>query len=223
MNFKPAPLMDVYDALLHQWGHQNWWPGDTPLEIAVGAILVQNTAWTNVEQAIENLHTADALRLPVLHEAPLDQLQAWIRPAGTYRIKAQRLRAFTTLVMDHFDGRLESLLNLPRTDLRNLLLTVHGIGPETADSIVLYAAGRPQFVVDAYTRRFMKRHRWLRGTESYDKVAEMCTQQLPQNADLYNEFHALIVRLGKDHCRSEPRCDTCPLRSYLPKDGAYLP
>jgi len=222
MNFKPMPLADIYEALFQAWGHQHWWPGETPLEVAVGAILVQNTAWTHVEKAIRNLRDADALGLPAIHEAPLPQLQAWIRPAGTYRIKAQRLRAFTTLVMDHFDGRLENLLVLPVADLRKLLLTVHGIGPETADSIMLYAAGQPQFVVDAYTRRFMKRHRWLRGTESYDKIAEMCTQQLPREADLYNEFHALIVRLGKDHCRSQPQCDMCPLQSFLPKDGADL-
>ena len=220
MTFEPTTLLDVYHVLHDTWGPQHWWPGETPLEVSVGAILTQNTAWANAEKAIQTLRQADALNLHVLHHVAVDQLEDWIRSAGTFRVKAKRLRAFTTLVVEEFDGSLNKLLDEPKDVLRNLLLNVHGIGPETADCIVLYAAHQPQFVVDAYTRRFMARHGWLRGFESYDKVADMFVMQLPADVGLYNEYHALIVRLGKEYCRTNPVCESCPLRHFLPDNRA---
>ncbi|TAN37320.1 MAG: endonuclease III domain-containing protein [Verrucomicrobia bacterium] len=209
------PLRPIYRALLHEFGPQHWWPGRTRLEICVGAILTQNTAWTNVERAIQNLRKARALNLPVLHSATLPQLAAWIRPAGYFNVKARRLRAFTTLVVGEFGGKLEKLLALPATQLRATLLAVKGIGPETADSIVLYAAERPVFVVDAYTRRFLHRHGWISAKATYDEIAALFTAQLPCNVTMFNEYHALIVALGKNFCRPRPLCEKCPLRRWL--------
>jgi endonuclease III related protein len=208
--------MAVYRALLAKWGPQHWWPGRTRLEIAVGAILTQNTAWTNVEKAIRRLRRARALNLRALHGASLEQLADWIRPAGYFRVKARRLRAFTTLVVNEFGGDLRRLFALDTATLRRKLLSVNGIGPETADSILLYAAGRPVFVVDAYTRRFMSRHGWLPAKIEYDEVARIMAGGVPRSVRLYNEFHALIVALGKDLCRPRPRCEECPLRRWLP-------
>lgn len=211
---KRLPLRAIHDVLLQHFGPQGWWPGRTRLEICVGAILTQNTAWTNVERAIRNLRQARALNLPALHAAPLPQLAAWIRPAGYFNVKARRLRAFTTLVMERFGGRLEKLFALPATELRATLLEVNGIGPETADSITLYAAGQPVFVVDAYTRRFLHRHGWAGAKASYDEIAALFTSHLPREAPLFNEYHALIVALGKNFCRPRPLCDKCPLRRW---------
>jgi endonuclease-3 related protein len=205
------PLAAVYRALLGEFGPQHWWPGRTRLEICVGAILTQNTAWTNVERAIRNLRRARALHLTTLHTAPLPQLAAWIRPAGCFNVKARRLRAFTGLVADRFGGKLDKLLALPAAELRPTLLAVHGIGPETADSIVLYAAQQPVFVVDAYARRFLHRHGWVGPRATYAAVAELFTARLPPDAQLFNEYHALIVALGKNYCRPRPLCDKCPL------------
>ncbi len=205
------PLEAVYRALLREFGPQHWWPGRTRLEICVGAILTQNTAWTNVEHAIRNLRRARALNLTTLHTASLPQLAEWIRPAGCFNVKARRLRAFTGLVADRFGGSLDKLLALPAAELRATLLAVHGIGPETADSMVLYAAGQPVFVVDAYARRFLHRHGWVGARATYDEVAELFTACLPPDAQLFNEYHALIVALGKTFCRPRPLCDKCPL------------
>ena len=205
------PLEAVYRALLREFGPQLWWPGRTRLEICVGAILTQNTAWTNVERAIRCLRRARALNLTKLHTSPLPQLAEWIRPAGCFNVKARRLRAFTALVADRFGGRLDKLLALPAAELRPMLLAVHGIGPETADSIVLYAAQQPVFVVDAYARRFLHRHGWIGPRATYNEVAELFTARLPPDAQLFNEYHALIVALGKTYCRPRPLCDKCPL------------
>ena len=214
---KSSPLAAIFRALLKHFGPQHWWPGRTRLEVCVGAILTQNTAWTNVEHAIRNLRRARALNLPALHVAPLPQLAAWIRPAGYFNVKARRLRAFTTLVTERFGGRLEKLFALPTTQLRAALLAVNGIGPETADSIMLYAAQQPVFVVDAYTRRFLHRHGWISAKASYDEVATLFTAHLPGDEKLFNEFHALIVALGKNYCRTRPLCAKCPLRRWLKK------
>ena len=205
------PLAAIYRALLREFGPQHWWPGRTRLEVCVGAILTQNTAWTNVERAIRNLRRARALHLATLHTAPLPQLAEWIRPAGCFNVKARRLRAFTGLVADRFGGRLDKLLALPAAELRPMLLAVHGIGPETAASIVLYAAQQPVFVVDAYARRFLHRHGWSGPRATYNEVAELFTARLPRDAQLFNEYHALIVALGKTFCRPRPLCDKCPL------------
>lgn len=182
----------------------------------VGAILTQNTAWINVEKAIDRLRREDRLTVRGVHDADPDQLAEWIRPSGYFNLKARRLRALTTLVVEVYGGSEARLLALPTDRLRAVLLSVWGVGPETADSIVLYAAGRAVFVVDAYTRRFMERHGWLHGGESYDAVADLFTRALPEDAECFNEFHALIVRLGKERCRPRPICDGCPLQPWLP-------
>lgn len=209
------PLRKVYEALLHEFGPQGWWPGRSRLEICVGAMLTQNTAWTNVARAIHNLRVAHALNLRALHTVSLEQLAAWIRPAGCFNVKARRLRAFTTLVVGPFGGKLEKLFALPSAELRATLLAVHGIGPETADSMVLYAAEQPVFVVDAYTRRFLRRHGWMGAKTTYDEIAALFTRHLPRDVALFNEYHALLVALGKNFCRPRPLCDRCPLRRWL--------
>ncbi|MBN1268643.1 MAG: endonuclease III domain-containing protein [Kiritimatiellae bacterium] len=207
----------MYEVLFRAWGPQGWWPGRTRTEIIVGAILTQNTAWSNVEKAIRRLRRERALSLAALHAVPEQRLAEWIRPAGYYNIKARRLRAFTTMVANRFGGRLEKLFALDTPGLRQTLLEVNGIGPETADSILLYAAGRPVFVVDAYTHRILLRHGWIGPQAGYDEIAGLFTSALPRSVRVYNECHALIVRLGKDYCRATPRCDRCPLRPLLPR------
>lgn len=207
--------MEVYEALWRAWGAQHWWPADSPWEMMVGAMLTQNTAWVNVERAIERLRREDVLTVRALHDTPLQTLAEWIRPSGYFNLKARRLRALTTLIVTEYGADEHRLLALPPPRLRQTLLSVWGIGPETADSILLYAAQHPVFVIDAYTRRFMERHGWLHGRESYDEAARTFTQSLPPQTDLFNEFHALIVRLGKEFCRPNPRCQDCPLRPWL--------
>lgn len=211
------PLRAIYDALFRHFGPQGWWPGRTRLEIMVGAILTQNTAWSNVERAISRLRKERALNLRKLHEVPLSVLAEWIRPAGYFRVKARRLREFTTWLMREFRGDLRRLFALPTDELRRRLLAVKGVGPETADSIILYAGQRPVFVVDAYTRRFLERHKWISSKASYDEVAALFVRGLPSDEALFNEYHALIVALGKNYCRSKPRCEQCPLRPFLPR------
>ncbi|MCX7007057.1 MAG: endonuclease III domain-containing protein [Kiritimatiellaeota bacterium] len=212
---QPPPLAAVFRTLLREFGPQHWWPGRTRLEVCVGAILTQNTAWTSVAHAIGNLRHARALNLATLHTAPLPQLAAWIRPAGYFNVKARRMRAFTSLVAERFGGKLGKLLALSAAELRATLLEVNGIGPETADCIVLYAARQPVFVVDTYTRRFLYRHSWVSPRATYDEVAALFTAALPRDEKLFNEYHALIVALGKNYCRTRPECAKCPLRRWL--------
>lgn len=212
-----ALLHKVFRVLLGHFGPQGWWPGRTRLEIMVGAILTQNTAWSNVERAISRLRRERALNLAKLHSVSLRRLAGWIRPAGYFRIKARRLRAFTSWIVRNFDHDLRRLFALPTDRLRRELLAIPGIGPETADSILLYAGKRPVFVVDAYTRRILERHGWIEARATYDEVASLFVQQLPRDARLFNEYHALIVALGKTYCRSRPRCEDCPLKLFLPR------
>lgn len=212
------PLLKVYQALFERWGPQHWWPGRTRLEVIVGAILTQNTAWSNVEKAIRNLRRNRALNLQVLHESRISELAGWIRPAGYFNIKARRLKSFVNTIQQSFDGNLRKLFALGTPELRDFLLNVNGIGPETADSILLYAARRPVFVVDAYTRRFLIRHQWLNPNSSYDDIAYLMKSAVPCDIQLYNEYHALIVRLGKEHCRTRPDCAGCPLQRWLPPE-----
>jgi len=213
-HLKPMPAMKVYDKLFAAWGPQHWWPGETRLEIIVGAILTQNTAWTNVEKAIVNLKKARALNLERLHRASRDELAAWIRPAGYFNIKAKRLKCFFDALHNTFDGSLRKMFARETAELRAWLLNVNGIGPETADSILLYAGNRPVFVIDAYTKRFMSRHGWCAGNAPYDELAAQMVSCLPNDIQLYNEYHALIVHLGKDFCRPKPRCEQCPLNCW---------
>lgn len=215
MRKRQPPLRQIYDRLFETWGPQHWWPGETRLEICVGAILTQNTAWSNVERAIARLKEAKALNLRAIHEASPERLADWIRPAGYFNVKARRLQAWTGWVMRTFGGRLARVFREPTDALRERLLDVNGIGRETADSMLLYAGGHPVFVIDAYTRRFMARHGWADPDMDYDTLAAVFTRALPRDPALYNEFHALIVRLGKTCCRpTNPRCAECPLQRF---------
>jgi endonuclease-3 related protein len=201
----------VYQRLRKQHGEQDWWPGDSPFEIMVGAILTQNTAWSNVEKAINNLKTAKCLDARKIIELEHDQLAEMVRPSGYFNIKAKRLRAFCQWLLEQGG---ESLIEQYETEaMRHALLAVYGIGPETADDIVLYAFNRPVFVIDAYTRRIFSRLGLIDGGEGYETLRTMFQSRLKGNADLYNEYHALIVMHGKDICRVKPRCEQCGLEN----------
>jgi endonuclease-3 related protein len=210
-----SPIPEAYERLLEHFGPQHWWPARTRLEMMLGAILTQNTAWTNVEKAIANLRRAGALRLPVLEQAAREEIAEWIRPAGYFNQKAGYIKGMAEKIRDRFDGSLHRLFALDTPVLRRELLSWKGVGPETADSILIYAAERPVFVVDAYTRRVCTRHGWIDGRASYDDVAQLFTDHLPEDVRLYNEYHALIVRLCKEHCNTRPRCRGCPLECLL--------
>lgn len=208
-------LLGLYWALLRRFGPQGWWPAKTVLEVAVGAILTQNTAWSNVERALERLAgrgLLDSRRLRALSAAELARV---IRPSGTYRVKARRLKAFVDFLWERFGGRLGRLKRALLEELRADLLSVPGIGPETADSILLYAAGRPVFVVDAYTRRVLARHRLIPPDMAYEPLRALFERHLPSDPALFNEYHALLVAVGKRYCRRRPLCATCPLRFDL--------
>jgi endonuclease-3 related protein len=217
-------LLSAYDKLLDAFGPQHWWPGESPLEIMVGAVLVQNTAWRNVERAIENLHDAGVMTPHALYAVPLAELAELIRPAGYYQVKARRLRNVLTFVVAEFDGSLDAMFRTDLASLRERLLAVHGIGPETADAILLYAGGMPSFVVDTYAHRVLARHGWIDYDATYHDIKEHFENTLPTDAALYNEYHALLVRVGKDHCRrAAPKCEACPLAPLLPAGGVVEP
>jgi len=207
-------LLDMYRRLLQAFGHRNWWPGRTPLEVAVGAILTQNTAWSNVEKAIANLRAAGALSVKGIREAPARRLERLIRPSGYFRQKAKKLKAFVDFLDRHHGGSMARMARAELQDLRKQLLGVWGIGPETADSILCYALHQPIFVVDAYTRRILSRHGYLPPDASYDAIQRYCMDRLPRDVGLYNDFHAQLVHLGKDFCNTRPRCASCPLKDF---------
>jgi endonuclease-3 related protein len=208
-------LKEIYDLLYKRFGPQDWWPGDTPFEVIVGAILTQNTNWTNVEKAIINIKNADALTPDKLRCIDIAKLAALIRPAGYFNIKAKRLKNFLDWFFENYSGKLKNLENVPTAELREQLLSVKGIGPETADSILLYALNRPVFVVDAYTARICARHHLIDEDADYHRIQETFEFNLPSDIQLFNEYHALIVHLGKDFCKPTPKCEECPL-SPLP-------
>ena len=212
-------VQQTYDILLSHFGPQSWWPGDSPFEIIVGAILTQNTAWTNVEKAIENLRDDDMLSPKAMRDLSADELAELIRPAGYYRLKAKRLKNFVDFLYEQYDGSVEQMSTVDLFTLREELLAVNGIGPETADSILLYAMEQPTFVVDAYTARLTKRHEWIDPEADYYDIKDFFESSVESNVDLYNEYHALIVRLGKTFCRTKPDCESCPLKDLLPESG----
>jgi endonuclease-3 related protein len=207
-------LRDLYDALLAAYGPQHWWPGETPTEIAIGAVLTQNTSWTNVERAIANLRAADALRFDRLHQMSVTQIAELIRPAGYFNIKARRLKNLVEWLFRECGGDLNALAKRPVSEARAALLSVSGIGRETADAILLYAVGLPTFVVDAYTARALRRHRLIDGEADYEQIKELMEDGLPRDAKLFNEYHALLVAVGKQHCRPNAQCAGCPLERF---------
>ena len=206
-------LIQIYDRLFERYGPQHWWPGETPFEIVVGAILTQNTNWTNVEKAIANLKAADVLEPEALTRLEVESLAELIRPAGYFRVKARRLASFLSCLRDEFGGRLENLARGDTDALRETLLAVNGIGPETADSILLYACHKPVFVVDAYTARIAVRHHLIEPPFGYDELQDLFQSNLPRDVQVYNEYHALIVRTGKEFCKPKARCEGCPLEA----------
>ncbi len=202
----------IYQLLFEHFGPQGWWPGDGPLEICIGAILTQNTNWNNVERAIANLRAAQAVNVEVLLSVPVDKLAELIRPAGYYNVKARRLRSFLQAVHSCADGRVETFLTGPLDRVRSRLLAIKGIGPETADSMLLYAGGHATFVVDAYTGRILGRHGLIGPGDDYESIKLLMETHLPPDRQLYNEFHALLVATGKHYCRPRsPLCYKCPL------------
>lgn len=204
-------VQELYQLLWQRFGPQGWWPGETPLEVAVGAILTQNTNWQNVALAIDRLKAAGVLSATALFELPVTDLAVLIRPAGYYNIKAKRLKNFIAYLMAGYQGSMRRLAAAPLVHLRPELLAVNGIGPETADSILLYALDKPIFVVDAYTYRIFSRHGLTAGPYSYEGLQALCQAALPADQGLFQEFHALLVRTGKEFCRPRPRCQACPV------------
>lgn len=228
-----ATLQRAYELMLSQQGHQQWWPGDTPFEICVGAILVQNTNWGNVERALNNLKKAGALEPEKLFALPEKELADLIRPAGYFNVKAQRLRAFLAVLVNEFAADLTRFFTGTTLAVRERLLRIKGVGPETADSMLLYAGDHHSFVIDAYTKRIFQRHNWWRShrkntgkgnhSEEYQSLKALCETALTEKDDRldhWQDYHAQLVMAGKDYCRpNKTRCDLCPLKSLLPKDG----
>lgn len=207
---------EIYTRLLAHFGPQGWWPGDSPFEIMVGAILTQNTNWENVRKAITNLKEAGLLSYSTLSAVPVNELAHLIKPSGYFNLKAQRLHNLLQMINIRYQGQLELFLNEALPAAREALLSVKGIGPETADSILLYAAGHPVFVIDSYTHRIFSRHSLVAEESDYHSLQEEFHERLPADAVSYNEYHALIVALGKEFCRkTNPRCEGCPLQDLL--------
>ena len=209
---RPEPLMEVYHRLFRAYGPQGWWPGDSPFEIVVGAILTQATAWTNVEKAMNNLKQAGILSPRELQDISTDELALLIRPSGYFNVKARRLKAFIRHLWDTHNGSLGNMLNTEGAALRRELLSIYGLGEETVDDILLYAAGKPVFVIDAYTRRIIDRVGVYGGADSYAEHQRFFHESLLADTRLFNEYHALLVRHGKDVCRPTPLCKKCCLR-----------
>ncbi len=216
-------LLVLFRRLLRHFGPQRWWPAHSPFEVIVGAILTQNTSWANVTRAIRAMRAERLLTARTIDCARHRTLARVIRPSGYYNIKATRLKQFTRFLLTRYGGNLKRMF---RTDLRGLreeLLSVSGIGEETADSILLYAGGRPIFVVDAYTRRVLERHHLVPAGAGYGKLQRLFMDHLPPDVGLFNEFHALLVAVGKEFCRTIPRCERCPLRYDLPDGVSAVP
>lgn len=211
MDREPSSL-ELYETMNVHFGDLRWWPGETPFEVVVGAILTQNTVWTNVEKAIANLREARLLTPEGLCDLDEASLAGLIRSAGYFRVKARRLKAFLSYLQIRYDLSLERMFQRDTEVLRKELLAVYGIGEETADSILLYAGNRPVFVVDAYTRRILARHGWIGGPESYGAVRDAVACGLPADVSLFKQYHALFVQTGKVFCRKvDPRCESCPV------------
>ena len=213
------PLSDIYDLLLENYGPQEWWPADSPFEVMVGAVLVQSTAWRNVEHAIGNLRNSGSMSPGVLRGMDVETLEQLIRPSGFYRVKARRLTALCEDLGERYSDSIVLMGERPTSELRSELLDVYGSGEETADDILLYAFNRPVFVVDAFTRRIFHRMGWCQPDASYGEIQQMFHEHLTRDAALFNEYHALIVRHGNTTCKKSPNCESCPLLSNCPRVG----
>jgi endonuclease III related protein len=246
-------IRDYFTTLYREWGQQHWWPGESPFEVIVGAYLTQNTSWTNVERALGSLRAARLLSVTGVRRVPLHNLETLVRSAGHFRQKARRLKTFVAFLDKRYQGSLARMFAQPTVKLRAELLELNGVGPETADSILLYAGNHPVFVVDAYTRRILERHNLIAPHATYEEIralferalaplaseiaalrgvgpteitkacstshppSRMSTAKRSAPAQLFNEMHGLIVGVGKQYCKkSQPDCERCPLRTYLP-------
>lgn len=207
-------LLNIYYLLLEHFGKQNWWPANTRWEVIVGAILTQNTTWSNVERAIDNLKVGNTLELEKIYELRVPEIAKLIRPTGYYNQKAKKLSIIASHIVDNYDGSLNLMFDKDADDLRDELLSLWGIGRETCDSIILYAAGKPLFIIDNYTRRILIRHRIIDEDMKYDEVQSIFMDNIEPDTDLYQEYHALLVKLGKEFCKKrEPLCSGCPIKS----------
>lgn len=206
-------IIKIYSTLYKSFGPQHWWPGETSFEIMIGAILTQNTNWKNVEKAISNIKNKNLLDPFKLNSISNNELQTLIKPSGFYRLKAKRLKIFLEYFIKDFNGSIENMKKLDRDELRDYLLSIKGIGKETADSIILYALSKAIFVVDTYTQRILSRHNLIKLGEDYDLIQSIFHNTLPENVKLFNEYHALLVKIGKEFCfKNSPLCDKCPLK-----------
>ena len=204
-------LLQIYQKLYKEFGPQHWWPAQTQFEVIVGAILTQNTNWGNVEKAIRQLKAAGVLSQRALRDIPVAKLAALIRSAGYFNVKARRLKNFIRFLFTEYQGNLKAMAREDLPDLRHKLLKVNGIGPETADSILLYAFGKPVFVVDAYTKRVLYRHNLIDEKADYEYLQRLFMDSFDHDVAMFNEYHALIVRLGKEYCKTKPLCPQCKL------------
>lgn len=214
-----AEIRRYYKALSRAYGPQQWWPARTRFEVIVGAFLTQNTAWTNVEKALRNLRRARILNVAGIRRVPLDRLEHLVRPSGYFRQKAGRLKTFVRFLDREYGGSLQEMFAQPTASLRDELLALNGVGPETADAILLYAGRHPVFVVDAYTRRILDRHGIMPFTARYDEIRKLFEKALANgtnSAAIFNQAHALIVQVGKSHCQKKAICEGCPLNRFLP-------
>ncbi|MCM8775807.1 MAG: endonuclease III domain-containing protein [Candidatus Omnitrophica bacterium] len=214
-HLRPEELGTIYRLLRNAFGHQHWWPGESPFEVMIGAILTQNTAWANVEKAIRNLKDAHQLTPQALRVMTKPKLARLIRPAGYFNIKADRIKHFISFLFSEYRGSLKRMFSEKGESLRQKLLALKGIGPETADSILLYAAQKPFFVIDAYTRRIFGRHGLYDPSKTYEDWRILFEKFLPRTVGLFNDFHAQIVYLGKNFCKTKPQCASCPLQRFL--------
>lgn len=207
-----SQLQEIYDRLYQFYGPQNWWPAESRIEMLVGAVLTQNTNWQNVRRAIDNLRTEGMLSFDALNSLPVETLSLFIKPSGYYNLKARRLKNLLRMIEDEYSGRLDDLLETEPYSARESLLSVKGIGPETADSILLYAGEHPIFVVDTYTHRVFSRHNLVPDDCDYQSLQDLFMDNLPHDSRLFNEYHALIVKTAKQFCKkNKPLCDKCPL------------
>lgn len=215
-------LQRYYGLMMDHFGPTGWWPGDSAFEIAVGAILTQNTAWANVEKAIANLKKERLLSPGAILACRRPRLESVLRPSGFFRVKARRLRSFCAFLADEYGGSMKRLARRPLAGLREELLGVHGIGPETADDIILYACEKPVFVVDAYTRRILSRHGHVDPKIGYEDLRALFEKHLERDVALYKDYHGLIVWTGKNYCRATPNCEKCPLAPTLRRGQPLL-